>query len=175
MWTFDNLAVRQLHNRYGFTPSQQWLDHVRLSPDVYIDVLVRWRISPQTWSAVSAERVTTRSRGAHDERRSEKSRRRANTSPVRLWLSSRRMLFASPPQVLELANQFAAKGPVVRVALLDEDITVLHQFFEAAEWTTPDRALDDEGRTIVPRRSAAWSGSDLTPQIHLNAEPASSV
>ncbi|HET7100960.1 MAG TPA: S46 family peptidase, partial [Terriglobia bacterium] len=31
MWTFDNPPVRQLKERYGFTPAKAWLDHVRLS------------------------------------------------------------------------------------------------------------------------------------------------
>jgi len=31
MWTFDNLPVKQLQTKYGFTPEQAWLDHVRLS------------------------------------------------------------------------------------------------------------------------------------------------
>src|SRR5271166_6352453 len=31
MWTFDNPPVKQLKDQYNFTPTQQWLDHVRLS------------------------------------------------------------------------------------------------------------------------------------------------
>ncbi len=31
MWTFDNPPVQQLEERYHFAPTQQWLDHVRLS------------------------------------------------------------------------------------------------------------------------------------------------
>src|SRR6266571_743156 len=31
MWTFDNPPVEQLKNKYNFTPTQQWLDHIRLS------------------------------------------------------------------------------------------------------------------------------------------------
>ncbi len=31
MWTFDNPPARQLRERYGFDPTQEWLDHVRLS------------------------------------------------------------------------------------------------------------------------------------------------
>src|SRR5579871_744853 len=31
MWTFDNLPVKQLQDKYGFVPSKEWLDHVRLS------------------------------------------------------------------------------------------------------------------------------------------------
>jgi hypothetical protein len=31
MWTFDNPPIHQLQTRYGFTPTQAWLDHVRLS------------------------------------------------------------------------------------------------------------------------------------------------
>jgi hypothetical protein len=31
MWTFDNPPVKQLKDGYGFTPTQEWLDHVRLS------------------------------------------------------------------------------------------------------------------------------------------------
>jgi hypothetical protein len=31
MWTFDNPPVKQLEAKYHFTPTQQWLDHVRLS------------------------------------------------------------------------------------------------------------------------------------------------
>jgi Peptidase S46 len=31
MWTFDNPPLKQLKERYGFTPTRTWLDHVRLS------------------------------------------------------------------------------------------------------------------------------------------------
>ncbi len=31
MWTFDNPPVKELQKRYGFTPTQEWLDHVRLA------------------------------------------------------------------------------------------------------------------------------------------------
>jgi hypothetical protein len=31
MWTFDNPPIKQLEEKYHFTPTQQWLDHVRLS------------------------------------------------------------------------------------------------------------------------------------------------
>jgi hypothetical protein len=31
MWTFDNPPLPQLRERYGFTPTQAWLDHLRLS------------------------------------------------------------------------------------------------------------------------------------------------
>jgi Peptidase S46 len=31
MWTFDNPPTKQLQQKYNFTPTQQWLDHLRLS------------------------------------------------------------------------------------------------------------------------------------------------
>src|ERR1035438_1334118 len=31
MWTFDNPPVKLLQERYRFTPTAEWLDHVRLS------------------------------------------------------------------------------------------------------------------------------------------------
>ncbi len=31
MWTFDNPPTRRLQEQYGFTPTQAWLDHVRLA------------------------------------------------------------------------------------------------------------------------------------------------
>jgi hypothetical protein len=31
MWTFDNAPFKQLKEKYGFAPAQQWLDHIRLS------------------------------------------------------------------------------------------------------------------------------------------------
>ena len=31
MWTFDNFPSKTVGTKYGFTPSQDWLDHVRLS------------------------------------------------------------------------------------------------------------------------------------------------
>jgi hypothetical protein len=31
MWTFDNPPLKLLKERYGFTPTQEWLDHLRLS------------------------------------------------------------------------------------------------------------------------------------------------
>src|SRR5271168_5418390 len=31
MWTFDNPPLKQLRDKYNFTPSAQWLDHIRLS------------------------------------------------------------------------------------------------------------------------------------------------
>ena len=37
MWTFDNPPLKQLKERYGFTPTQEWLDHVRLSSVRFMD------------------------------------------------------------------------------------------------------------------------------------------
>jgi hypothetical protein len=31
MWTFDNPPLKQLKEKYNFTPTQQWLDHLRLA------------------------------------------------------------------------------------------------------------------------------------------------
>jgi hypothetical protein len=31
MWTFDNLPLKLLAGKYHFTPTAEWLDHVRLS------------------------------------------------------------------------------------------------------------------------------------------------
>jgi len=31
MWTFDNLPLQQLADKYNFHPTQEWLDHLRLS------------------------------------------------------------------------------------------------------------------------------------------------
>ena len=31
MWTFDNPPLKQLQEKYHFTPTQEWLDHIRLS------------------------------------------------------------------------------------------------------------------------------------------------
>ena len=31
MWTFDNLPLKQLKEKYAFEPSKEWIDHVRLS------------------------------------------------------------------------------------------------------------------------------------------------
>ncbi len=31
MWTFDNLPLKLLKEKYGFEPSQEWIDHLRLS------------------------------------------------------------------------------------------------------------------------------------------------
>ncbi len=31
MWTFDNLPMKEMQSQYGFTPSQDWLQHVQLA------------------------------------------------------------------------------------------------------------------------------------------------
>src|SRR6188474_500034 len=31
MWTFDNLPLKVLEEKYGFKPTAEWLDHLRLS------------------------------------------------------------------------------------------------------------------------------------------------
>jgi hypothetical protein len=31
MWTFDNPPLKQLKDKYNFTPSKAWLDHIRLA------------------------------------------------------------------------------------------------------------------------------------------------
>ncbi len=36
-WTFDNPPLKQLKERYGFTPTKEWLDHVRLSSVRFMD------------------------------------------------------------------------------------------------------------------------------------------
>ncbi len=37
MWTFDNPPVKILQKKYGFTPTKEWLDHVRLSSVRFMD------------------------------------------------------------------------------------------------------------------------------------------
>jgi len=37
MWTFDNPPTKQLQEKYGFTPSQEWLDHIRLASVRFMD------------------------------------------------------------------------------------------------------------------------------------------
>jgi len=37
MWTFDNPPLKQLKERYGFTPTKEWLDHVQLSSVRFMD------------------------------------------------------------------------------------------------------------------------------------------
>jgi len=37
MWTFDNPPIKQLQEKYGFTPTKEWLDHVRLSSVRFMD------------------------------------------------------------------------------------------------------------------------------------------
>ncbi len=37
MWTFDNPPLKQLLERYGFQPSQEWLDHLRLASLRFMD------------------------------------------------------------------------------------------------------------------------------------------
>ena len=32
MWTFDNLPLRQLQERYGFSPTPEWLERVPVWP-----------------------------------------------------------------------------------------------------------------------------------------------
>ena len=31
MWTFDNLPLKTLKDKYAFTPTPEWLDHIRLA------------------------------------------------------------------------------------------------------------------------------------------------
>ena len=35
MWTFDNLPLEQLKKVYGFEPTKEWIDHVRMSSIKY--------------------------------------------------------------------------------------------------------------------------------------------
>jgi hypothetical protein len=37
MWTYDNPPAKALRERYGFEPSQEWLDHLRLSSVRFMD------------------------------------------------------------------------------------------------------------------------------------------
>jgi len=47
MWTFDNPPIKQLKEKYNFTPTQEWLDHVRLSSVRFNDGGSGSFISPQ--------------------------------------------------------------------------------------------------------------------------------
>ena len=37
MWTLDNLPLKLLKDRYGFTPTQAWIDHIRLASVRFMD------------------------------------------------------------------------------------------------------------------------------------------
>ncbi|MBN2199851.1 MAG: S46 family peptidase [Candidatus Aminicenantes bacterium] len=37
MWTFDNPPLKILKEKYGFTPTQEWLDHIRLASVRFMD------------------------------------------------------------------------------------------------------------------------------------------
>jgi hypothetical protein len=37
MWTFDNPPLKQLKEKYGFEPTKEWLDHVRLASVRFMD------------------------------------------------------------------------------------------------------------------------------------------
>jgi hypothetical protein len=70
MWTFDNLPLRQLHDKYGFTPSKEWLEHVRLSSARFSDGGSGSFISSEglilTNHHVALEQLQKNSSAAHD-------------------------------------------------------------------------------------------------------------
>src|SRR5579883_1203328 len=70
MWTFDNLPLRQLQGKYGFTPSKQWLEHVRLSSVRFSDGGSGSFISSEglilTNHHVALEQLQKNSSAAHD-------------------------------------------------------------------------------------------------------------
>jgi hypothetical protein len=49
MWTFDNPPLKLLKEKYGFTPTQAWLDHVRLSSVRFNDGGSGSFVSPPDW------------------------------------------------------------------------------------------------------------------------------
>jgi hypothetical protein len=70
MWTFDNLPLEALKEKYDFAPSQQWLDHLRLSCTRFSDGGSGSFISPDglvlTNHHVALEQLQKSSSAQHD-------------------------------------------------------------------------------------------------------------
>ena len=48
MWTFNNFPSARVKKKYGFSPDQEWLDHVRLSSRAARAAAARRASSPPT-------------------------------------------------------------------------------------------------------------------------------
>lgn len=179
MWTFDNLPLQQLQQRYGFTPSSAWLDHVRLASVRFNDggsgsfvsphglVLTNHHVALTQLGKVSSAEHDYVTNGFHARTSAEELKCPDLELNVLVHMEDVTKLVGSavPPEASESAALKARKAEIARIERestektgLRSDVITLYQGGEY--WLYRYKKYTDIRLVFAPEQQIAFFGGD---------------
>jgi len=179
MWTFDNPPLQQLEKRYGFTPTKEWLEHVRLSSVRFNDggsgsfvsphglVLTNHHVALTQLQKVSSAQKDYAKEGFYAATPDQELK--CPDLELNQWVSmedvTQRVLAVAKPGMSEEAALKARKAEIARIEReslektgLRSDVVTLYQGGEY--WLYRYKKYTDVRLVFAPEQQIAFYGGD---------------
>jgi hypothetical protein len=179
MWTFDNPPTKLLQEKYGFTPTQEWLDHIRLSCVRFMDggsgsfissnglVLTNHHVAMSQLQKMSSAETNYVQTGFFAAKTGDEIP--CTDLEINVLVSmenvSKRILGSVKPEMKEESALLAKKAEIALVEKESLDKTGLKsevvEFYQGGEyWLYCYRKYTDVRLVMAPERQIAYYGGD---------------
>ncbi|MFB3906291.1 MAG: S46 family peptidase [Acidobacteriota bacterium] len=179
MWTFDNPPIKQLKERYRFTPTEAWLDHIRLASVRFNDggsgsfvspnglILTNHHVAVGQLQKLSTAGKDLVSTGFYAQARAEELK--CPDLELNILQSmenvTERVRAAVKPSMNELDALKARKAEIARIEKESLDKTglrsnVVSLYHDGEFWLYRYKKYTDVRLVMAPERQAAYFGGD---------------
>jgi hypothetical protein len=180
MWTFDNPPLRLLQERYGFTPTREWLDHIRLSSVRFMDggsgsfispdglVLTNHHVAVGQLQKMSTPEKDYVATGFYAREKAEEIKSPDLEVNVLVAMEdvTGRVLASAKPGMNDAAALEARQAEIARIEKESLDRTglrsnVVSLYYGGEYWLYRYKKYTDVRLVMAPERQAAYYGGDL--------------
>mgnify|MGYP006293425339 CR=1 FL=1 len=180
MWTFDNPPAKQLQEKYSFTPTQEWLDHVRLSSVRFMDggsgsfvspnglVLTNHHVAMGQLSKLSTAENNLVATGFYAEKLEDELK--CPDLEVNILVSMEDVTEQVKNAVTaDMSDQEALKARKAKIAEIEKKMKektgmqydIVNLYHGGEYWAYGYRKYTDVRLVMAPERQAAYFGGDL--------------